>query len=84
MGKLYDRQHGTTRVVPQWEKPCPDCGLTVSRDSALLHLSARHDCMFRVEGWMEVLGMPEESFDELLAFIRKLKSGGAWKEAEGG
>ena len=50
------------------------CGGAVSRDTALAHLANRHGCMFRVEGWMKVLGMPEESFDELLAFVLRLKS----------
>ena len=74
MGKLYRKAHGETRVVPQWEKPCQECGEPVSRDTALRHLGTRHGCMFRVEGWMQVLGMPEESFDELLAFVLRLKS----------
>jgi hypothetical protein len=77
VGRLYDRP------VPHWKKPCPDCGKDVERDTALPHLEQAHGCMFRVEPWMHVLGMPEESFDELLAFIRKLKSGAARKEADG-
>lgn len=74
MGKLHDRQRSDrSRTVPHWKKPCPDCGEEVERDTALSHLTTGHGCMFRVEGWMYVLGVPEESFDELLAFVLKLK-----------
>lgn len=76
MGRLHDRQHGDrTRVVPQWQKDCPDCGKPVARDTALSHLSVSHGASFRVEGWMHVLGMPESTFDELVAFVQKLKGG---------
>lgn len=76
MGKLYDRARNEgfgTRGIPFWEKSCPDCGTPVDRDAALAHLTVSHGAMFRVEPWIREKGMPEETFDELLAFVRKLK-----------
>lgn len=77
MGRLYDRSRNEgfgTRHLPPWEKPCGECGVAVTRDTALEHLTTGHGCMFRVEPWMHTKGVPEETFDELLAFIRTLKA----------